>query len=108
MSTLRRNTGIADALKSLRDPDPPPVVEEQGGKESGPKPTPRVISQPGERRGPGRPIGKRGNPNYKQYTVLLKAATHREALGNLRRKSDRPDFSELLETLIATWNRKQK
>ena len=108
MSTFRRNTGIADALKSLRDLDPPSAVEEQGSEESTPKPAPRGVSQPGEKRGPGRPIGKRGNPDYKQYTVLLKGATHREALENLRRKSARPDFSDLLETLIAAWNRKQK
>ena len=108
MSTFRRSTGIADALKGLRDPEPPPVVEEQGSEESPPKPAPRLVSQPGEKRGPGRPIGKRGNPDYKQYTVLLKAVTHRKALDYLRLKSDRPDFSDLLETLLAAWNRKQK
>ena len=108
MSTFRRNTGIADALKGLRDPEPSPAVEEPGREESTPPPAPRRVSQPGEKRGPGRPIGKRGNPDYKQYTVLLKAATHREALDTLRRKSDRPDFSDLLETLLAAWNRTQK
>ena len=108
MSAFRRSTGIADALKGLRDPEPPPAVEEQGSEESPPELAPRRVFQPGEKRGPGRPIGKRGNPDYKQYTVLLKAATHRKALDHLRRKSDRPDFSDLLETLLAAWNRKQK
>ena len=106
MSTFRRNTGITDALKGLRAPELQAGVEEQAGEES--PPTPRRVSQPGEKRGPGRPIGKRGNPDYKQYTVLLKAATHREALDNLRLKSDRPDFSDLLETLLTAWIRKQK
>ena len=107
MSTFRRSTGIADALKGLRDPEPPPAVEERGSEESPPKSAPRRVSQPGDKRGPGRPIGKRGNPDYKQYTVLLKAATHRKALDHLRLKSDRPDFSDLLEMLLASWNRKQ-
>lgn len=109
MTTLRRNTGIADALKGLRDPEPvPEALEEQGREEPVEAPRPRRVLQPAEKRGPGRPIGKRGSPDYKQYTVLLRAATHREALEYLRRKTERPDFSELLETLLAAWNRKHQ
>ena len=67
-------------------------MEEQGSEESTPKPALRGVSQPGEKRGPGRPIGKRGNPDYKQYTVLLKGATHREALEIYGGKAPGPIF----------------
>jgi len=53
-----------------------------------------------EKRGPGRPIGKRSNPAYRQYTALLRIDTHDRALEKLRRTTRTPDFGEYLEALI--------
>jgi hypothetical protein len=53
-----------------------------------------------ERRGPGRPIGKRSNPAFRQYTVLLRVDTHTRALEKLRKITAKPDFGEYVESLI--------
>jgi hypothetical protein len=53
-----------------------------------------------ERRGPGRPIGKRSNPSYRQYTALIRIDVHSRALEKLRRTTARPDFGEYVESLI--------
>ena len=53
-----------------------------------------------EKRGPGRPIGKRSNPAYRQYTVLLRIDTHDRAIEKLRKTISKPDFGEYVERLI--------
>jgi hypothetical protein len=53
-----------------------------------------------EKRGPGRPIGKRSNPAYRQYTALLRIDTHDRAMEKLRKTNAKPDFGEYVERLI--------
>ena len=53
-----------------------------------------------EERGPGRPIGKRSNPAFRQYTVLIRQDTHSRAIEKLRRVTGKPDFGEYVEFLI--------
>jgi len=53
-----------------------------------------------EKRGPGRPIGKRSNPAYRQYTALIRIDTHDRAIEKLRSTSAKPDFGEYVEQLI--------
>jgi hypothetical protein len=53
-----------------------------------------------EKRGPGRPIGKRSNPAFRQYTVLLRIETHTRAIEKLRKVTAKPDFGEYVESLI--------
>jgi hypothetical protein len=53
-----------------------------------------------EKRGPGRPIGKRSNPAYRQYTALLRIDTHDRAIEKLRKTIAKPDFGEYVERLI--------
>jgi hypothetical protein len=53
-----------------------------------------------EKRGPGRPIGKRSNPAYRQYTALIRIDTHDRAIEKLRRTTAKPDFGEYVEQLI--------
>jgi hypothetical protein len=53
-----------------------------------------------EKRGPGRPTGKRSNPAYHQYTVLIRRDTHDRALEKLRKTITKPDFGEYVEKLI--------
>jgi hypothetical protein len=52
---------------------------------------------------PGRPPGKRSDPEYKQYSVLLKRHTHRQVTNILRDQDDSPDVSELLQQLLEQW-----
>ena len=53
-----------------------------------------------EKRGPGRPIGKRSNPAYRQYTALIRIDTHDRAIEKLRKTAAKPDFGEYVERLI--------
>ena len=57
---------------------------------------------------PGRPPGKRSDPEYKQYSVLLKKQTHRQVTTILREREDSPDVSELLQQLLEQWLEKQQ
>lgn len=54
-------------------------------------------------RGVGRPPGKRSDPAYKQYSVLLKRQTHRKVSGLLRDSERAQDVSELVEQLLENW-----
>lgn len=53
-----------------------------------------------ETRRPGRPAGKRSNPAFRQYTVLLRRSTHDQAIAKLEKLKARPDFGEYVEALI--------
>jgi hypothetical protein len=64
------------------------------------RPAPPRDFQRNEQRGPGRPIGKRSNPAFRQYTVLLRVDTHTRALEKLRKITAKPDFGEYVEALI--------
>ncbi len=55
----------------------------------------------------GRPPGKRSHPDYKQYSVLLKRQTQRQATDLLRNQEDGQDLSELIQQLLEQWVRKQ-
>jgi hypothetical protein len=57
---------------------------------------------------PGRPPGKRSDPEYKQYSVLLKKQTHRQVTNILRDQEDGPDVSELLQQLLEQWLEQQQ
>jgi hypothetical protein len=51
----------------------------------------------------GRKPGKRSNPEFKQYSVLLRKASQREATDILRRRDDGTDFGDLLQSLLEDW-----
>ena len=57
---------------------------------------------------PGRPPGKRSDPEYKQYSVLLKKQTHRLVTSILRDQEDSPDVSELIQRLLEQWLEQQQ
>ena len=56
----------------------------------------------------GRPPGKRSDPAWKQFSVLLKKETQREAANILRTKDDGLDLSGLVQNLLENWIRRQK
>jgi hypothetical protein len=55
----------------------------------------------------GRPPGKRSDPAWKQFSVLLRRDTQREAANILREKGD-GDFSGLVQSLVEGWLTKQR
>jgi hypothetical protein len=60
--------------------------------------SPRPAKSHGQ--GPGRPTGKRSNPDYEQTTVLLKKKTKKAAVRMLEDAGKKADLSELLQTLL--------
>jgi len=73
---------------------------------------PRTVERTEQRgavlKAPGRPPGKRSDPEYKQYSVLLKKQTHRQVTAILREMEDGPDVSEFLQQLLEEWLEKQQ
>jgi hypothetical protein len=56
----------------------------------------------------GRPPGKRSDPAWKQFSVLLKKETQREAANILRTKDEGLDLSSLVQNLLEGWIKRQK
>lgn len=56
----------------------------------------------------GRPPGKRSDPAWKQFSVLLKRETQRQAATILRDKDDGLDFSGLVQNLLENWIKKHE
>jgi hypothetical protein len=60
----------------------------------------------------GRPPGKRSDPAWKQFSVLLKRDTQREAAAILRRKDEGRggglDLSGLVQSLLESWIERQE
>jgi hypothetical protein len=132
----RRNTGIASFIGDLKRSRAAAAPAEHGkdagvfsaqeeGREAAvvavleeSREPARVLESPpiqphrASRKGPGRPAGKSSNPDYTQYSVKLRIATHDEAIENLRKRArrqgkspNRIDFSDLVEELLTAWNR---
>jgi hypothetical protein len=72
----------------------PEQIESAGRNETLPPPvTPRPV---------GRPPGKRSDPSWKQYSVLLRRDTQRKA-SNILRDREEGDFSALMQHLLEEW-----
>ena len=56
----------------------------------------------------GRPRGKRSDPAWKQFSVLLKKETQRAATTLLRDQDEGQDLSGLVQNLLEGWIKKQK
>jgi hypothetical protein len=72
------------------------------------EPRRRVEKQPEPIARPlGRPPGKRSDPAWKQFSVLLKRETQREAAAILKAKHEGQDLSGLVQTLLESWVKRQ-
>ena len=56
----------------------------------------------------GRPPGKRSDPAWKQFSVLLKRDTQREAAAILKAKDVGQDLSGLVQSLLERWIKQQR
>jgi len=52
---------------------------------------------------PPKPQGKRSDPAWKQYSVLLKKESHKQASLLLRQKYEGIDISDLMQALLEQW-----
>ena len=50
-----------------------------------------------------KPQGKRSDPDWKQFSVLLKKESHKQAGIILRQKYDGVDISDLMQALLEHW-----
>lgn len=75
-----------------------------------PPPAERNEQQPAkpEPTGRGRAPGKRSDPAWKQHTVMLRKENHLAAVDILRRQDKGQDISELLDSLLEQWLKKQQ
>jgi hypothetical protein len=93
---------FSGALSRLRDgPAPPEQPAEQV-----PSPAPPAVT-PTAAKGRGRPAGKRSDPEFKPTTLLLREKTKRAAMRLLEDNGREQDLSELVEQLLAQWNKRQ-
>jgi hypothetical protein len=65
-------------------------------------------SEPLPLRSFGRPPGKRSDPAWKQFSLLLKRETQRKAAALLRDKDEGLDLSVLVQNLLENWVKQQK
>lgn len=85
------------ALADLRQHSPAGDTEELA-------PLPSAANTPAEpARRPGRPPGKRSNPEWKLYSHFLKKRTQREAMVLLRADDESRDLSDVLQELLEEW-----
>jgi hypothetical protein len=98
-----------DKLFEQREAEPPAaVVPEPEREKAAPRRRVRVERQPPPTARPlGRPPGKRSDPAWKQFSVLLKRDTQREAAAILRAKDEGLDLSGLVQTLLESWIQRQ-
>jgi hypothetical protein len=90
--------GMFDAAPDTAEPE----LEANGRTEL---PT---VSRPAPPARVGRPPGKRSNPAFKQFSVLLRRDTQRAATAILRDKDNGQDLSGLVQTLLEGWINRQK
>ena len=93
------------------------IFEERGEADSSPEPEPKAAAAvtaaaeptgPGQGRTVGRPKGKRSDPNYKQFSVLLRKEAVMQATHLLDYQDRGQDFSGLLQKLLDQWLKAQQ
>jgi|ERR1700692_840511 hypothetical protein len=82
--------------------------KEQGAEETSPVATPApAAAKSVATKGPGRPAGKRSNPDFESTTVFLRKTTKKSANRMLEDREIDLDLSDLLEVLLMDWLVKQ-
>ena len=87
---------------------PPPPEPEPEPEALQPSPTRAQRAAPLQARPIGRPPGKRSDPQWKQFSVLLKRGTQRAATDILRQRDDGQDLSGLVQNLLENWVKRQR
>jgi hypothetical protein len=95
---------FSGALSRLRDV---PAPAEEPAESPPPSPPAAPVVTPTAAKGRGRPAGKRSDPDFKPTTLLLREKTKRTAMRLLEDNGRGQDLSELVEQLLAQWNKRQ-
>jgi hypothetical protein len=67
-----------------------------------------VLPSVEERRGRGRPSGKRSDPNYVQTTAYIRGDTYKAVKIALIEEDQNKEYSELVEELLSKWLKSRK
>jgi hypothetical protein len=98
---MAEQSKFAGALARLKQPAAEPPPEEPAAQELPVMPIPAAVTAGG---GKGRPpTGKRSNPEWNRYTVLLRKVTHKRASRRLQDIDTGQDLSELVDKLLTEW-----
>jgi len=97
---MAEQSKFAGALARLKQPAVVPQPEPPAREHLPvPEPAPSVVG-----RGKGRPAtGKRSDPDWNRYTILLRRRTHRQASRRLQDMETGQDLSELVDELLTEW-----
>jgi hypothetical protein len=98
---MAEQSKFAGALARLKQPAAEPPPEEPAIPER-PSTPPSAAGMTGG--GKGRPAtGKRSDPEWNRYTVLLRKVTHKQASRRLQDLDTGQDLSELVDELLTEW-----
>jgi hypothetical protein len=79
------------------------LEQKRDGGEEGKENLQQPVASPAEtRKGPGRPSGKRTNPDYGQVTAYIPKALHEDVKIALIKEGGK-EFSTLVEELLSEW-----
>jgi hypothetical protein len=98
---MAEQSKFAGALARLKQPAAGLTTAAPAGKERPPAPIQAVVPAGG---GKGRPAtGKRSDPEWNRYTVLLRRETHKRTSRRLQDLDTGQDLSELMDQLLTAW-----
>ncbi len=101
--------GQTPAPVPASEPMPPSPPDAAPAHKAAARSEPRRRAEPPPTVRPiGRPPGKRSDPAWKQYSILLKIETQREAANILRAKNEGQDFSGLVQGLVESWVKRHR
>jgi hypothetical protein len=98
LTTRSKFSGLLDAAKG-RDEKPATSSKKRHGKA-------RVSTD--EKRGPGRPPGKRSDPDFTQTTAYIRADTYKGVRIALLEEGEGREYSEIVEELLSKWLKSRK
>jgi hypothetical protein len=90
---------FAGALARLKQQAPEPLSDEPAIQD----PPVLLPADAAAARRKGRPAGKRSDPAWKPYTVLIRKATHKGVSRRLQDMDVGQDLSELVDELLTQW-----
>ena len=96
---------FSGALARLRNTPEPETATPTAEPDAAQTPVERPAA-PAPKRGRGRPLGKRSDPEFKPTTLFLRTQTKRVAARLLEDRGEGQDLSELVEELLAKWSKR--
>jgi hypothetical protein len=100
---MAEQSKFAGALARLKQPTAERAAAEPAVMDGPATPSPRQAAV-ATGSGKGRPAtGKRSDPEWNRYTILLRKKTHKQASRRLQDLDTGQDLSELMDQLLTEW-----